>query len=355
MDTSRIIRLAIIDDGIRDEAIPVHDRVIINDETIDTTINNGVGKTHADICASIILAVYSNVELVDIKIIGKNGCGNVSDAVHALDWCKDNCIDVINMSLGVMDIRMGRRLSAAVDRLVKRDVIIVSSYNNMNIPTWPASNKNVYGVMANRIDYSPNNTIYKCKHISNAYVVNTIIDNGEYGEPISYANSYATPCFSAKICEIISNDGGHQNNCVVYEWIKRLPEIECDFFCNYAQYYKVGISLPVIYAESDIISNVEKEFASNGYDVLAINNNELQLYIFRGQEKGFIGFIQEVINPDILILSEKTFLAEDHFYDVMIRKGETKDKVDIMGTQYRKEQLAHVVEIIVNKGDYILE
>jgi len=68
--------------------------------------DNGHGTHVAGIIAAVdndigVIGVVPEAELYAIKALDANGDGYISDVIEGIQWCIDNNIDIINMSIGI--------------------------------------------------------------------------------------------------------------------------------------------------------------------------------------------------------------------------------------------------------------
>lgn len=103
------VRVAVMDTGIDldhpdlFENIKGHINIIKPKKSGDD--DSGHGTHVAGIVAAVdnaigVIGVGPEIDLYAVKILDKKGRGRLSDLIDALDWCIDNDIQVINLSLG---------------------------------------------------------------------------------------------------------------------------------------------------------------------------------------------------------------------------------------------------------------
>ena len=103
------VRVAVIDTGIDldhpdlFENIKGHINIIKPKKSGDD--DGGHGTHVAGIVAAAdnaigVIGVGPEIDLYAVKILDKKGRGRLSDLIDALDWCMDNDIQVVNLSLG---------------------------------------------------------------------------------------------------------------------------------------------------------------------------------------------------------------------------------------------------------------
>ncbi|ASA25347.1 S8 family serine peptidase [Paenibacillus donghaensis] len=145
----KILSVAIIDDGISGDIFDnkLAHNIEINKfcEIILCKKENQVVNTHGTICAAILCKYTNSVCISSVKIL-ENGRGDVEQLCTSLEWCEDNDIDVINISLGSCNFLDYYKLRNIINRLARKNILIVCSAHNNNLLTYPASFSNVIGV-----------------------------------------------------------------------------------------------------------------------------------------------------------------------------------------------------------------
>lgn len=103
------IRVAILDTGIDLDHLDLQNNIKGNVNTINPRKSgdddNGHGTHVAGIVAAVdntigVIGVGPEVYLYAVKVLDKNGSGWLSDLIEGLDWCINNKMQIINMSLG---------------------------------------------------------------------------------------------------------------------------------------------------------------------------------------------------------------------------------------------------------------
>jgi subtilisin len=82
-------------------------------------VDNGVG----------VIGVAPSVDLYSVKVLGDNGSGGFQAIVKGIDWCIQNSIDIISMSLGCAQ-DPGVALHDAIKRARAAGIIIVAASGN---------------------------------------------------------------------------------------------------------------------------------------------------------------------------------------------------------------------------------
>lgn len=110
--------------------------------------------THGTICASIFSEYSANCNIVDICVFKDNddkGEEIQDEIITALDWCGNNGIDIISMSVGTLTDFELDKIKKTITNLLKRNILIVAACNNTNKVTFPASLHEVIGVRHSNI------------------------------------------------------------------------------------------------------------------------------------------------------------------------------------------------------------
>lgn len=202
--------IAVIDDGIDDKFfepgkiifdIEINEQLqIVKRKRDDNFILN-----HSTTCATIIKKYSPHAIFASIKILNENAKGMSAQLIKALEWCMDNNLRLINLSLGTIDFRDYDPIKDIVNKAYNRGFIIVAACNNRDIISYPASLENVIGVKSDK-----SNTLKGCEYTYHENPVDgiDIIAPGtdpSYDEHGFYpANSYAAPRVTALAYNMLS-------------------------------------------------------------------------------------------------------------------------------------------------------
>ena len=104
------IRIAIIDNGVNDLFIKkgIEKSIAIDENGIciaDTKEIDQQQFQHGSNCAMILEKYCSDCHLISIRILDENGRGTIRSIYPALEWCYNNRISLVNLSLGTVDFR----------------------------------------------------------------------------------------------------------------------------------------------------------------------------------------------------------------------------------------------------------
>ena len=110
------------------------------DSGINLSVDNEIG----------VIGVGHEIDLYAVKVLGRNGSGYLSDIIEGLDWCIDNGMQVINMSLGT-DYYV-ESFEEAIERVNEAGIVQVASAGNDgpgdNTVDYPAKFSEVIAVSA---------------------------------------------------------------------------------------------------------------------------------------------------------------------------------------------------------------
>lgn len=144
------IRVAIIDDGVNQKLIKnikFDNSYCVKNGKVEIDKSNYNNQlTHGTICAAIISKYNINIDIVSIKILNKSKVGNVDDLSIALNWCANNNINFINISLGSIQIYDYFKLKDSIFKCLDKKIMIIAAKNNNNCFTIPACINGVIGV-----------------------------------------------------------------------------------------------------------------------------------------------------------------------------------------------------------------
>ena len=187
-----MIYIGLIDSGININSPLIVDRRVIMKgwKGMCADFHDTLG--HGTQCAHIIQKMVDNKDynIYNIKIFEDRLKASSKVVLEAIQWCIDNNIKIINLSLSITDINYYYEFKRICDVACKQGVIIVAAADNAGRVCLPAYLENVFGVgIANNKDQSD---FYYCTNSQiqlylNGHLQNTINElNG-----IS-ATSYAT-------------------------------------------------------------------------------------------------------------------------------------------------------------------
>ena len=197
------VKIAVIDNGVVEKVLrhPLEYRVYIDDTNccvIDNEHMDLLGFIHGTICAMIIVNNFSECMLSSVKILNDDGIGKVDKLKIALDWCYQNNIFLVNLSLGVTHFQDRTSIRDVINHYANRGMVIVAASANDGYKTYPASFSNVIGIAAGdvfKID------INLQKHIGVDFIVPSDHEIVLRGNPfkVGNSNSYAAPYVTAMI------------------------------------------------------------------------------------------------------------------------------------------------------------
>jgi hypothetical protein len=141
------IRIGLIDSGININYPPItqKDCIINGWKGVYNDFNDSLG--HGTQCAHLILKTAEFIpEIYNIKVFDKTLKTSTKNILDALQWCIENDIQLINLSLSIPDINYYYEFKHICDEAFEKGIIIVSSADNIGRPCLPAYLNNVFGV-----------------------------------------------------------------------------------------------------------------------------------------------------------------------------------------------------------------
>src|SRR5271154_5630472 len=143
------IRIGIIDSGVN----PSHPHVgnIVGGVTItpdgpDEIYLDHIG--HGKAVAGLIHLNAPDAHLVAVRVFERKLATTINTVLSAIDWCVNNRIDVINLSLGTTNPAHRHLFEAAIRRARAANSTIVSAVEMGEEPGLPGSLPGVIGVLA---------------------------------------------------------------------------------------------------------------------------------------------------------------------------------------------------------------
>lgn len=290
--------IAVIDDGVNEKFFPCIHLLQSFEITKDLQIrksnhNCAVKISHGTLCAAIICKFAPNANIISIKITNSDTMKSTKRQLFkAFEWCEENHIKLINLSMGTADSREFSDIRQEVNRLFSKGIIIVSAYNNLNIYTYPASLPNVIGVFHGSCNLEKNH-LYYCDKNPNAgehcFAVNADYAVTDcYGNTIhtGYSNSFAAPFVTSAVYKLLE----HKSNAssVLTELQRESLQLSAPFqdYCVKHRDLCNNIETPIIaicYSDNNSLNNMIKImlqlFKKDGYSPLAFTDGDTDTYM----------------------------------------------------------------------------
>lgn len=134
-----MLKVAVIDSGINAGHSHVGE-ISGGISFVSETFNDLVG--HGTAVAAAIRDHESRVELYAVKIFDRSFSTEIESVVKALEWCAENAMDLVNLSLGTAKTAHGKLLEEASRRVN----VLVAPYEFIGLPAYPGSFPWVFGV-----------------------------------------------------------------------------------------------------------------------------------------------------------------------------------------------------------------
>jgi subtilisin family serine protease len=146
---SRRVRIGIIDSGVN-VAHPHVGNIVggvnIGPSAHDASYVDHLG--HGTAIAALIHARAPQAELFAVKIFQNALATNLATVLFAIDWCLDNEMNLINLSLGTTNREHRPAFETATERACATRTLIVSAFEMSGVPALPGSLPGVVGVLA---------------------------------------------------------------------------------------------------------------------------------------------------------------------------------------------------------------
>ena len=197
-DANKKVNVAIIDSGIDGShprvgyvaggvRISVHStgHVFYSDEHSDCA-------GHGTACAGIIRKKAPNAELYSVRIFDETLTADGRALIAAIEWCIEQGMHVVNLSLGTTDVTFKKPLHAICQKAQKAGIILVAAESNDGRESYPAVFPEVIGVTGGAM---AEGYIYRRRHpiecIARGDEQRLCWLNGKY--IIAGGNSFAAP------------------------------------------------------------------------------------------------------------------------------------------------------------------
>ena len=160
------IRIAIIDSGIDASHSDVGDiaggvHIQIGKDGVVVFLDDHADCAgHGTACAGIIRKKAPDAALYSVRIFDASLMADGRALIAAIQWCIDNEMDVVNLSLGTTDVTFKKSLQKVCCQAVDAGVILVAAESNDGSESYPAVFPEVIGVTGGAI-YEPDGFYYR--------------------------------------------------------------------------------------------------------------------------------------------------------------------------------------------------
>lgn len=210
-----MIKVAIIDDGVSSGVFPLchplHSVTVNDSYEVKASRPKNKQCSHGTTCAAIICQnIKVEVQLYSIKVKASKKNGDVYKLKMAVDFCIDNQIDIVNLSIGSTNIRDKQFLYEVAFSAYSQGLIIVSALSNDGKETFPASSP--WTISAKHTEKARSGLYYYKKNLP-CFVIGTygkcdIVLADKTTITVGASNSYATAILTSEVINIVSQLGG---------------------------------------------------------------------------------------------------------------------------------------------------
>lgn len=150
--TGRGIKVGIIDSGVN----PAHPHVgdVAGGARITSSVTDSPNDYldyigHGTAVAGAIREKAPGALLYAVKVFDRALTTNIEAIIRAIDWCIEKEIDVINLSLGTVNIEHREKFETTVARVAEKGTVIVAARDMSGQPSLPGCLRSVIGVVLN--------------------------------------------------------------------------------------------------------------------------------------------------------------------------------------------------------------
>ena len=138
---SKKIKIGVIDSGVNDNIVPDVQHVYKSGyDDFNDYLEHGTS------CARLILNRCPGSEIYNLKVFDKKLLTNAGNIINAINWCVENDIRLINLSLSIPDPDYYYDFYEVCEYAIQKNVFIVASADSIGRPCVPAYLDNVFGV-----------------------------------------------------------------------------------------------------------------------------------------------------------------------------------------------------------------
>jgi len=143
------VRVGIIDSGVNSAhphvgVVAGGTRITWVDEDASTDHLDYIG--HGTAVAGAIREKAPDAQLYAVKVFDRALTTNIEAIIKAITWCVENEMDVINLSLGTVNLEHLEVIEKAVARAAEKRTVLVAAREMLGKPSLPGCLPNVIGV-----------------------------------------------------------------------------------------------------------------------------------------------------------------------------------------------------------------
>ncbi|WP_339195068.1 S8 family serine peptidase [Aeribacillus sp. FSL W8-0870] len=213
------VSIAILDSGINQTHIELQGKIIDSFNTVESE-NHEDFLNHGTAVAAIIAGenkekgicgIFPTALIYDVRILDKNGNGNVDNLVEGLEWAIEQDVDIINISVGTSE--SNPKLEKAVNEANKKGIIIIASSGNKYglSADYPAKYDSVISVgsIGEDLKKSVFGVSGKVDFVAPGEDIKSIDNNGEY---VLYSGtSFSTAFVTGVVANLLSQNSYPDN------------------------------------------------------------------------------------------------------------------------------------------------
>ncbi|MGR6004971.1 S8 family peptidase [Bacillus paranthracis] len=194
-------------EDLKGKVVKEFNTINLNNPIIDET---GHGTAIAGIIAAEnnnlgILGVMPNIQLYDVKVLDKQGKGDVDHLIKGIRWCIEQRVNILNISFGLQS--ESPELKKAIDEAVDSGIIVVAAAGNtygLGVD-YPAKYENVISISSVNKEFKRASSSAKGKIDFAAPGVDILSTNQDGGystySGTSFATAFATGVIAALLAE----------------------------------------------------------------------------------------------------------------------------------------------------------
>jgi uncharacterized NAD-dependent epimerase/dehydratase family protein len=215
VDSSTQIKVAIIDSGIDSS----HPKVGPVERAIRIELGPGERRSYSDwgtdcsghgtACAGIIRKKAPDALLHSVRIFDASLVAEGRVLIAAIEWCMDNEMDVVNMSLGTTEVASKEAMRDVCRKARDAGLILVAAESNDGRESYPASFPEVIGVTGGAL-YGPDGFRFRAGH-----PIECIARGDEQrvcwlggADIMAGGNSFAAPHITGLVARILASHPG---------------------------------------------------------------------------------------------------------------------------------------------------